>query len=136
MAEASGSRTHLSLEQAKDTSVLKTGTITGPHALPRTTTKCHASSAPFTPPTQDPSEARSSGGSRSVKFRVNPWPILIHLLGFSCYLGCAVTRKYGLMVLNPGNLFSASSFETFPPMMTSSPGFQFAGVETECLAVS
>ena len=36
----------------------------------------------------------------------------------------------------PGYFFFASSLDTVPLMMTSSPGFQFAGVDTWCLAVS
>src|ERR1700722_1039651 len=53
-----------------------------------------------------------------------------------CYFGCAVVRRYGLIVLKPGNFLAASSLETAAVMITSSPGFQFAGVATECLAVS
>jgi len=44
---------------------------------------------------------------------------------------------YGFGALHPpGYFFAASSFETLPLIMTSSPGFQFTGVETLCLAVS
>src|SRR5580658_6193637 len=52
------------------------------------------------------------------------------------YCGCFVTRRYGLIVLNPGNFCCASSFETAAVMITSSPCFQFTGVATLCFAVS
>jgi len=38
---------------------------------------------------------------------------------------------YGFTVFHPpGYFLAASSFETAPLIMTSSPGFQFTGVET------
>jgi hypothetical protein len=44
------------------------------------------------------------------------------------YSGCDTIRKYGLGAFQPpGYFFCASSSETEPPMITSSPGFQFAG---------
>ena len=44
---------------------------------------------------------------------------------------------YGRGALNPcGQIFLASSSLTEPAMMTSSPCFQFAGVDTRCFAVS
>src|SRR6516162_3964111 len=53
------------------------------------------------------------------------------------YFGCGTIRRYGFGVFQPAGYFlSASSLETEPPIMTSSPGFQLAGVETWCLAVS
>src|SRR5580692_3110467 len=54
----------------------------------------------------------------------------------STYRGCAVVRRYGFTVLYPGKILSASSLETEPAMITSSPCFQFAGVATLCFAVS
>ena len=46
--------------------------------------------------------------------------------------GCGVTRRYGFFVVNPfGNFFFASSSDTAGTMMTSSPCFQSAGVDTE-----
>jgi hypothetical protein len=46
--------------------------------------------------------------------------------------GCGVTRRYGFFVVNPfGNFFFASSSDTEGTMMTSSPCFQSAGVDTE-----
>jgi hypothetical protein len=51
--------------------------------------------------------------------------------------GCFVTRRYGRGDFQPwGNSFFASSSDTEPAMMTSSPCFQLAGVATLCLAVS
>jgi hypothetical protein len=53
------------------------------------------------------------------------------------YFGWGTIRRYGFGAFHPpGYFFLASSFETLPLMMTSSPGFQFTGVETGCLAVS
>src|ERR1700687_606647 len=53
------------------------------------------------------------------------------------YFGCETMRRYGLGDFHPpGYCFCASSFDTLPLMMTSSPGFQFAGVATLCFAVS
>src|SRR5579863_2010111 len=53
------------------------------------------------------------------------------------YFGCGTIRKYGFGDFQPpGYCFWASSFETLPLMITSSPGLQFTGVETLCLAVS
>src|SRR5262249_23860726 len=53
------------------------------------------------------------------------------------YFGCATVRRYGFSVLKPcGYLFFASSSDTDVAMMTSSPGFQFTGVATVCLAVN
>jgi hypothetical protein len=55
----------------------------------------------------------------------------------SNYFGCGTIRKYGLGDFQPpGYFFAASSFDTEPLMITSSPGFQFAGVDTWCFAVS
>lgn len=50
--------------------------------------------------------------------------------------GCAVTRRYGFLVLKPGNRTFASSSDTAPVMITSSPCFQSAGVATWWVAVS
>ena len=45
----------------------------------------------------------------------------------------APIRIYGFGDFQPaGYCFCASSFDTLPLMITSSPGFQFAGVETSC----
>src|SRR5206468_815485 len=52
------------------------------------------------------------------------------------HTGCLVVRKYGLIVLKPGNDFAASSFVTAGVMITSSPCFQFTGVATLYFAVS
>src|SRR3984885_3681866 len=52
------------------------------------------------------------------------------------YFGCATVRRYGFTVLYPGKTLSASSLETAPVMITSSPCFQFAGVATLCLVVN
>ena len=61
----------------------------------------------------------------------------MHYIDALPYFGCGTIRRYGFGDLQPsGNFFFASSFETEPLMMTSSPGFQLAGVETWCLAVS
>src|SRR5882724_335431 len=54
----------------------------------------------------------------------------------SIYFGCATVRRYGFTVLYPGKILSASSLETAPVMITSSPCFQFAGVATLCFAVN
>ena len=55
----------------------------------------------------------------------------------SSYFGWGTIRKYGLGDFQPpGYCFCASSLETLPLMITSSPGFQFTGVETLYLAVS
>ena len=46
-------------------------------------------------------------------------------------LGWGVTRRYGLTAFQPfGNFSLASSSETVPAMITSSPSFQFTGVAT------
>jgi hypothetical protein len=52
------------------------------------------------------------------------------------YFGCAAVRIYGFTVLKPGKSWAASSLDTTPAMMTSSPTFQFAGVDTLCFVVS
>ena len=40
------------------------------------------------------------------------------------YFGCGTIRRYGLGAFQPlGYFFCASSFETGPPIITSSPGF-------------
>src|SRR6185312_462372 len=53
------------------------------------------------------------------------------------YFGCPTVRKYGLYVLKPAGYFlRASSSETDVGMMTSSPGFQFAGVARPCFALT
>src|SRR5277367_6326975 len=54
----------------------------------------------------------------------------------STYRGCGVVRRYGFTVLYPGKILSASSLETAPVIITSSPCFQFAGVATLCFAVN
>ena len=100
--------------------VLKTGTITGPHALPRAHNQW--------PRTRFESVAHSFISLTGLSIK--------HTRGPVRYFGCDVTRRYGFRVLNPGNFCAASSFETAPVMITSSPGFQFAGVATLCLAVS
>src|ERR1700678_4452373 len=83
-----------------------------------------------------------STAERSVFLRADPPPILNigdpysyrHACG---YFGCGTILIYGLGDFQPpGYCFCASSFETLPLMITSCPGFQFAGVETLCLAVS
>src|SRR2546425_3574171 len=51
--------------------------------------------------------------------------------------GCGTIRRYGLGAFQPlGYTFFASSSETEPAMMTSSPCFQLTGVETLCFAVN
>src|SRR6202042_3451608 len=51
--------------------------------------------------------------------------------------GFLAMRIYGFGARQPaGNIFLASSSLTEPEMMTSSPRFQFTGVETLCFAVS
>src|SRR5258706_2383281 len=51
--------------------------------------------------------------------------------------GCGTMRMYGRGARHPcGYVFFASSSETEPAMMTSSPGFQLTGVATLCVAVS
>src|SRR5437879_12841626 len=62
------------------------------------------------------------------------FPILARI---RTYFGCGTIRRYGLGDFQPwGYCFCASSLETLPLIITSSPGFQFTGVETLCLAVS
>jgi hypothetical protein len=47
------------------------------------------------------------------------------------YFGCGMMRKYGRGAFQPlGYFLRASSSETAPLMITSSPGFQFTGVDT------
>ena len=54
-----------------------------------------------------------------------------------CYFGCGTIRKYGLGDFQPPGYFCfASSSDTDPAMITSSPLFQFTGVATLWLAVS
>ena len=48
----------------------------------------------------------------------------------AAYFGCGVVRRYGFGALYPGKSSLASSSDTEPAMMTSSPCFQFAGVAT------
>src|ERR671925_924691 len=89
----------------------------------------------------------------SVNFRTDRWAAdaRAHLFGVSreqqvseiargrrlIYFGCATTRRYGLRVFQPiGNFCLACSSVTEVGMITSSPGFQFTGVATLCLAVS
>src|SRR6188508_1832311 len=51
--------------------------------------------------------------------------------------GCGTMRIYGLGDFQPsGYVFFASSSDTEPAMMTSSPCFQLTGVATLCFAVS
>src|SRR5262249_13726989 len=51
--------------------------------------------------------------------------------------GCGTIRMYGRGARHPcGYVFFASSSDTEPAMMTSSPCFQFTGVDTLCVAVS
>ena len=53
------------------------------------------------------------------------------------YFGCGTRRRYGFTVFQPSGYFSlASSSETAGMMITSSPLFQFTGVDTLCFAVS
>jgi hypothetical protein len=55
----------------------------------------------------------------------------------SHHFGAGTMRRYGRGAFQPsGNIFFASSSDTDPEMITSSPCFQFAGVETLCLVVS
>src|SRR5215472_17875617 len=62
---------------------------------------------------------------------------LIYFLFVESYFGCGTIRRYGFGAFQPAGYFlCASSLETELPIMTSSPGFQLAGVETWCLAVS
>src|SRR5437773_8041833 len=52
-------------------------------------------------------------------------------------LGCGTIRIYGLGAFQPfGYVFLASSSDTEPAMITSSPCFQLTGVATLCFAVS
>src|SRR2546426_9286023 len=52
-------------------------------------------------------------------------------------LGCGTIRMYGLGAFQPcGYVFFASSSDTEPAMITSSPCFQLTGVATLCFAVS
>src|SRR6266487_3599337 len=52
-------------------------------------------------------------------------------------VGCGTIRMYGRGDFQPcGYVFFASSSDTEPAMMTSSPCFQFTGVATLCFAVS
>src|ERR1700682_2532123 len=52
-------------------------------------------------------------------------------------LGCGTIRIYGLGAFQPcGYVVFASSSDTDPAMITSSPGFQLTGVATLCFAVS
>src|SRR5258706_15521628 len=61
-------------------------------------------------------------------------PIHSHRRG---YLGCGTIRRYGRGAFQPcGYVFFASSSDTEPAMITSSPCFQFTGVATLCFAVS
>jgi hypothetical protein len=80
--------------------------------------------------------ARTPVRSESVEIRANPWPIVMPVPILVRYFGCDVVRRYGLIVLYPGNFFAASSLDTAAVMITSPPCFQLAGVATECLAVS
>jgi len=78
---------------------------------------------------------REKWGTRG--FWVRHLPGRAALLPTLVHFGCGTIRMYGLGDFQPpGYCFCASSFETLPLMMTSSPGFQFTGVETLCLAVS
>src|SRR5262249_43980670 len=52
-------------------------------------------------------------------------------------LGCGTMRRYGRGALHPsGYCFFASSSDTDPEMITSSPCFQLTGVDTLWVAVS
>src|SRR3974377_1638980 len=58
------------------------------------------------------------------------------LVGFYDF-GCGTIRKYGRGAFQPfGYTFLASSANTDPAMITSSPCFQFTGVATLCFAVN
>ncbi len=47
------------------------------------------------------------------------------------YFGCGTIRIYGRGAFQPPGYFClASSSDTLPEMITSSPGFQFTGVDT------
>src|SRR5262249_27380770 len=63
-----------------------------------------------------------------------------HSNGFGCgyprYCGCGTMRMYGFGSSHSPKSSLASSFETEPALITSSPCFQFTGVETLCFAVS
>jgi hypothetical protein len=99
---------------------LKTGTVTGPHALPRAHNQ--------KPRTSEPLEIQSS--TESIEGPPNPW-LILRASSQSDHFGWGTTRMYGFTVFHPpGYFFAASSFETEPLIMTSSPGFQFTGVET------
>src|SRR5205823_3888401 len=50
--------------------------------------------------------------------------------------GSGTTRMYGFGASQSPKISRASSSETEPAMITSSPCFQFTGVETRCFAVS
>ena len=52
------------------------------------------------------------------------------------YCGCGTIRMYGFGDCHSPKSSFASSFDTEPAMITSSPGFQLTGVETLCFAVS
>src|SRR5215203_1464104 len=55
----------------------------------------------------------------------------------SCrYSGCGTTRMYGFGAFHSPKSSRASSSETDPAMITSSPRCHWAGVATLCLAVS
>jgi hypothetical protein len=53
------------------------------------------------------------------------------------YFGCGTILRYGRGAFHPDGYFCfASESETAFERITSSPGFQFTGVDTLCLAVS
>src|SRR5437868_3130222 len=60
-----------------------------------------------------------------------------HQDGPYSFFGCGTIRMYGRGDFHPpGYTFLASSSDTDPAMMTSSPCFQFTGVATLCFAVN
>src|SRR5580765_4427371 len=70
-----------------------------------------------------------------LRASVSLWFDLLVVLDYA--LGCGTIRMYGLGDFQPfGYVFFASSSDTEPAMMTSSPCFQLTGVATLCFAVN
>src|SRR5208283_356857 len=133
MAEASVSRTHRRQETCRPP-VLKTGRITGPHALPYLRFSRPRVRNPDLKPL-----VRTVLGRRAARTRmlVLGFAATSFFKFFPSYLGCATIRRYGFRVFQPpGNFCFACSSETAGGMITSFPGFQFTGVATLCFAVS
>ena len=78
-------------------------------------------------------KAQASRGSRPRKMSSMPR----NTVGALHQAGCLTILRYSRGAFHPdGKSVFASSSDTEPEMMTSSPCFQFAGVATLCLAVS